>query len=206
LEQEGNLPKSAVWHADLLNSMAEASPMRPAVITQDLRKTLRGYLDFRHVFRHAYTFELQWSKMVALVLNLQQTFDLLEKHLFQIFPSSASEQTNPTAKEEASMPDFKNVTIVKKANVYFDGKVTSRTVLFADGTKKTLGIMLPGEYEFGTGDKEIMEILGGTMEVLLPGAEMWRSFQEGDAFEVPADSKFKLKVKTVSDYCCSYLK
>ncbi|HBF35069.1 TPA: hypothetical protein DDW35_10965 [Candidatus Sumerlaeota bacterium] len=104
------------------------------------------------------------------------------------------------------MPEFKNVSIIKKANVYFDGKVTSRTVLFADGTKKTLGIMLPGEYQFNTGDKEIMEILGGTMDVLLPGAEVWRSFQEGDAFEVPADSKFKLKVKTVSDYCCSYLK
>jgi purine/pyrimidine-nucleoside phosphorylase len=184
LEQDGNLPKSAVWHADLLNSMAEPSAMRPAVITQDLRKTLRGYLDFRHVFRHAYTFELQWSKMVAQVLNLQQTFDLLEKQLFQIYPGSASEQTNPTTKEEASMPEFKNVSIIKKANVYFDGKVTSRTVLFADGTKKTLGIMMPGDYEFGTGDKEIMEMLGGEMDVLLPGEENWRTFKEGESYEV----------------------
>ena len=59
------------------------------------------------------------------------------------------------------MQEFKNVTVIKKANVYFDGKVTSRTVLFSDGTKKTLGIMMPGEYEFGTADKEIMEILSG---------------------------------------------
>ncbi len=58
------------------------------------------------------------------------------------------------------MTEFKNVTVVKKANVYFDGKVTSRTVLFADGTKKTLGIMMPGDYEFGTEAAEIMEMLG----------------------------------------------
>jgi len=57
------------------------------------------------------------------------------------------------------MSQFTNVTVVKKANVYSDGKVTSRTVLFADGTKKTLGIMLPGEYTFGTDTREVMEIL-----------------------------------------------
>ena len=57
------------------------------------------------------------------------------------------------------MTEFKNVTVVKKANVYFEGKVTSRTVLFPDGSKKTLGVMMPGEYEFGTAEKEIMEIL-----------------------------------------------
>jgi len=56
------------------------------------------------------------------------------------------------------MSEFQNVTVVKRANVYFDGKVVSRTVVFADGAKKTLGIMQPGEYEFSTGDKEIMEI------------------------------------------------
>ena len=56
------------------------------------------------------------------------------------------------------MSEFQNVTVVKSANVYFDGKVVSRTVIFADDTKKTLGIMQPGEYEFSTGDKEIMEI------------------------------------------------
>ena len=67
------------------------------------------------------------------------------------------------------MSEFKNVTVVREANVYFDGKVTSRSVLFPDGSKKTLGVMLPGEFEFGTADKELMEIFSGELEVLLPG-------------------------------------
>jgi len=104
------------------------------------------------------------------------------------------------------MSEFKSVTVVKKANIYFDGKVTSRTVLFADGSKKTLGIMLPGEYEFGTEDKEIMEILGGDLDVLLPGSDNWKTIKEGEAFEVAARSKFSLRVKSVTDYCCSYIK
>jgi uncharacterized protein YaiE (UPF0345 family) len=104
------------------------------------------------------------------------------------------------------MSQFNNVAVVKKANTYFEGKVTSRTVLFPDGTKKTLGIMLPGEYEFGTADKEIMEILAGELDVLLPGSADWVRFAEGQSFEVPANSTFKLQVKTITDYCCSYLK
>ncbi|MBU0679918.1 MAG: pyrimidine/purine nucleoside phosphorylase [Proteobacteria bacterium] len=104
------------------------------------------------------------------------------------------------------MSEFANVTVVKEANVYFDGKVTSRTVLFADGSKKTLGIMLPGEYEFGTADKEIMEILAGRLDVLLPGASAWQRIEGGQSFEVAAQVKFQLKVLAVTDYCCSYLK
>jgi len=104
------------------------------------------------------------------------------------------------------MDKFEKVTIVKKANVYFEGKVTSRTVLFENGEKKTLGIMMPGDYEFGTADKEIMEILGGSMDVLLPGSDKWITILSGESFEVPADSKFKLVVKEVADYCCSYIK
>jgi uncharacterized protein YaiE (UPF0345 family) len=103
------------------------------------------------------------------------------------------------------MSRFENVTVVKKANVYFDGKVTSRTVLFADGTKKTLGIMLPGEYEFGTDAKEIMEILAGELKVLLPGNSDWIAISGSGEFEVPAKSRFRLKVETVTDYCCSYI-
>lgn len=103
-----------------------------------------------------------------------------------------------------SMDRFENVSIVKKANVYFEGKVTSRTVLFADGTKKTLGIMLPGEYEFGTDAAEVMEILAGELEVLLPGESTWNIYKGGDCFQVPANSRFALKVKIVADYCCSY--
>jgi purine/pyrimidine-nucleoside phosphorylase len=104
------------------------------------------------------------------------------------------------------MMEFKNVTIVKKANIYFDGKVTSRTIFFPDGSKKTLGIMFTGDYEFGTAEKEIMEILAGNLDVMLPGAEGWVTFKEGDVFEVPAQSKFSLKVKSLTDYCCSYVK
>jgi purine/pyrimidine-nucleoside phosphorylase len=104
------------------------------------------------------------------------------------------------------MTDFKNVAVIKKANIYFDGKVTSRTVLFADGTRKTLGIMVPGEYEFGTADKEIMEILAGKLEILLPGADSWKKISANESFEVPANSKFKLKVFELTDYCCSYIK
>ena len=102
--------------------------------------------------------------------------------------------------------DFKNVTVVKKANVYFNGDVTSRTVLFPDGSKKTLGIMLPGNYEFGTADKEIMEILAGELEILLPGSKVWKAIKEGETFEVPANAKFGLKIKSITDYCCSYVK
>lgn len=100
---------------------------------------------------------------------------------------------------------FDHVSVVKKANIYFEGKVTSRAILFANGEKKTLGIMMPGEYEFGTDKKEIMEVLGGSMEVLLPGNEEWIMFKEGDVYEVPAQSKFKLKISEVADYCCSYV-
>lgn len=104
------------------------------------------------------------------------------------------------------MSEFRNVTVVKKANVYFDGKVTSRTVLFGDGSKKTLGVMLPGEYEFGTGDKELMEILSGQLEVLLPGESVWRPVKGGESFEVAPNAKFKLKVTSLTDYCCSFIK
>lgn len=104
------------------------------------------------------------------------------------------------------MDRFDNVTVVKKANVYFDGKVTSRTVIFNDGEKRTLGIMMPGEYEFGTADKEIMEILAGKLDVLLPGNDNWQKIVGGQSFEVPANSKFKLVINELTDYCCSYIK
>ncbi|MDH4231173.1 MAG: pyrimidine/purine nucleoside phosphorylase [Nitrospirota bacterium] len=103
------------------------------------------------------------------------------------------------------MSEFKGVTVVKEANIYFNGNVTSRTVIFSDGSKKTLGVMLPGEYEFSTGEKELMEIMSGEMEVLLPGELAWKSITGGQSFEVAGNAKFKLKVKTLSDYCCSFI-
>jgi purine/pyrimidine-nucleoside phosphorylase len=104
------------------------------------------------------------------------------------------------------MSEFKNVSVVREANIYFGGNVTSRTVLFADGSKKTLGVMLPGEYEFGTAEKEIMEILSGDLEILLPGSSAWKTVKSGGHFDVPPQSKFGLKVKKITDYCCSYVK
>jgi len=97
------------------------------------------------------------------------------------------------------------VTVVKEANIYYDGKVTSRTVEFSDGTIKSLGIMLPGEYTFGTIDAEIMEMMSGELDVRLPG-EDWKSLSTPETFEVPANSSFDLKVTKVTDYCCSYIK
>ncbi|ADU63586.1 MAG: pyrimidine/purine nucleoside phosphorylase [Pseudodesulfovibrio sp.] len=102
------------------------------------------------------------------------------------------------------MSEFTNVTVEKKANIYFDGKVTSRTVILADGSRKTLGIMLPGDYEFGTDAAEVMEIAAGRLSVLLPGSETWIEVSAGGSFEVPGSSRFKLKVAEVVDYCCSY--
>ncbi|AWB67753.1 hypothetical protein C2869_15495 [Saccharobesus litoralis] len=103
------------------------------------------------------------------------------------------------------MSEFNNVTVVKAANVYFDGKVTSRTVKFESGEAKTLGIMMPGDYEFGTEKKELMEILQGEVDVQVKGAEGFTRYEGGQSFEVPANSSFKINALGVVDYCCSYI-
>ena len=103
------------------------------------------------------------------------------------------------------MAKFENVTVTKEANIYYDGKVTSRTLEFSDGTIKSLGIMLPGEYTFGTDSAEIMEILSGELDVKLPGEE-WKTLHTPETFNVPANASFDLKIKKVTDYCCSYIK
>ncbi|MDH4944881.1 pyrimidine/purine nucleoside phosphorylase [Sulfurimonas sp. C5] len=102
------------------------------------------------------------------------------------------------------MSKFENVTIVKEANIYDGGKVSSRTVEFADGTRKTLGVMLPGEYTFNTAEAEIMEMMSGELDIKLPG-EDWKTLNTPETFNVPANSSFDLKIKTVTDYCCSYI-
>lgn len=104
------------------------------------------------------------------------------------------------------MPEFNNVSVVKKANVYFGGNVSSRTLRFADGSLKTLGFMLPGEYTFNTADKELMEIIDGDLEVLLPGCEQWQHVKGGESFDVPANARFTVKINTATDYCCSFIK
>jgi len=104
------------------------------------------------------------------------------------------------------MTEFKNVTVAQAANFYFDGKVTSRTLTFEDGTTKTLGIMMPGEYEFAAADAEIMDITSGELDLKLPGSSEFVSIKGGEQFNVPANSKFQVKIKTITDYCCSYIK
>ncbi len=103
------------------------------------------------------------------------------------------------------MSEFNNITITREANVYFDGNVTSRTVTFADGTTKTLGIMMPGEYTFGTEKAELMEILAGELVYRLDGADEWIAIKGGEQFNVPSNSSFDLKVSKLADYCCSYI-
>jgi len=103
------------------------------------------------------------------------------------------------------MSKFENVEVIKKANVYFDGGVTSRTINFADGSMKTLGVIQPGEYEFNTGKKEIMEMLAGNVEVMLAGSSEWQAYGAGDTFEVPANSSFRIKSDGLADYCCSFV-
>ena len=103
------------------------------------------------------------------------------------------------------MSEFSNVSVVKKANIYFDGKVASHTVLFADGSKKTLGMMQAGDYEFSTDAAEIMEILSGELQWQMKGDSQWKKVVGGEAFKVPANSTFLMKVPAVCDYCCSFI-
>jgi purine/pyrimidine-nucleoside phosphorylase len=99
-----------------------------------------------------------------------------------------------------------SVDLVKKANIYFNGNVTSRTFIDADGSKKSLGIMMPGVYNFGTNEAELMEILAGEVEVKLAGEDTWSIYTENTSFDVKANSSFDIKVKVITDYFCSYIK
>ena len=100
--------------------------------------------------------------------------------------------------------EFNNVNVVKKANVYFDGKVTSRTIIFENCEKKTLGFMLAGDYEFNTAAEELMEVIGGEMDIMQKDESEYKTYSEGTSFTVPANSSFKIIVKSYADYCCSY--
>lgn len=107
----------------------------------------------------------------------------------------------------ATIPQqFTNVTVVAKANVYFDGKVVSHSVLFADGSKKTIGLIYPGKFHFGTDKAERMELTAGKCRVKLDGQTQWRGYAAGQVFEVPAKSGFDIEVATgICEYVCSFL-
>ena len=101
---------------------------------------------------------------------------------------------------------FAGVTVVTKANVYFDGGVVSHTVLLPGNVKKTLGIIRPGTYHFNTGAPERMEIIAGDSRVKLDGHEPETAFGADTAFDVPANSGFQISVDAgVCEYICSFL-
>jgi purine/pyrimidine-nucleoside phosphorylase len=107
----------------------------------------------------------------------------------------------------SSLPtEFTGVTVVTKANVYFDGGVISHTVRFPDGSKKTLGLIRPGSYHFATGAPERMEIVAGACGVRLDGAAVAQDYAPGQAFAVPAKSGFTIEVAAgLCEYVCSFL-
>jgi purine/pyrimidine-nucleoside phosphorylase len=100
-------------------------------------------------------------------------------------------------------PSFEGVRAVALANVYFDGGVVSHTIFLADGSKKTLGIVFPGSYEFSTQVPERLEITQGECEVTLPNAGTQR-FAAGTAFDVPKGTSFQIKTGSIAQYVCSY--
>jgi purine/pyrimidine-nucleoside phosphorylase len=102
--------------------------------------------------------------------------------------------------------EFANVTAVAKANVYFDGKVVSHSILLPDGSKKTLGLIYPGSYHFGTDKAERMEIVAGACTVKLDGNEATTAYTGGEFFDVPAKSGFDITVESgICEYICSFL-
>lgn len=102
--------------------------------------------------------------------------------------------------------EFANVTAVAKANVYFDGKVVSHSILLPGGSKKTLGLIYPGSYHFGTDKAERMEIVAGACAVKLDGGETTAAYSAGQFFDVPAKSGFDIQVESgICEYICSFL-
>ena len=106
----------------------------------------------------------------------------------------------------SSPVQFANVTAVAKANVYFDGKVVSHSILFPDGSRKTLGLIYPGKYHFGTDKAELMEIVAGECGVKIDGASEIKTYGGGSSFEVAAKSGFDIEVASgICEYVCSFL-
>tara|TARA_Y100001933_G_scaffold202753_1_gene204689 strand:- start:429 stop:746 length:318 start_codon:yes stop_codon:yes gene_type:complete len=102
------------------------------------------------------------------------------------------------------MDNFKNVDVDKLANIYFEGKVISRNIYFKDGSKKTLGIMLVGHYEFNTTSRELMQIISGKLNLKLKDDDEWKLITNGMEFNIPKNSSFKLEVLELVNYTCSY--
>lgn len=100
---------------------------------------------------------------------------------------------------------FDDVSVVCKANVYFEGRVISHTVLFRDGSRKTLGVMHPGDYHFKTDDPEKMEMTAGSCRVRQAGEDRWERYPAGTFFIVPGRSSFDIAVEEgIAQYICSF--
>ena len=105
----------------------------------------------------------------------------------------------------SQISQFDKVSVMCKANIYFDGKVVSHTVLFPDGSKKTIGLIYPGQYTFNTGMQEIMEIIAGTCSARIKGAADWTVYAAGSAFSVAGNSAFDITVEDgIAEYICSF--
>ena len=102
------------------------------------------------------------------------------------------------------MSQFGNVAVVKKANVYFDGKCVSHTVVLAGGARKTVGVILPATLTFNTGAPEIMEGVGGSCRVRLKGENEWTTRGDGQSFTVPGDSSFEIACDEPYHYVCHF--
>ena len=101
---------------------------------------------------------------------------------------------------------FNEVSVNAKANIYFDGKVVSHSVVLSDGAQKTLGLIYPGSYHFNTELAEKMEIIAGTCNVKLDGSEESNSYGENQSFHVPANSGFTIEVNEgICEYICSFI-
>ena len=104
------------------------------------------------------------------------------------------------------MTTFQNVSADAKANIYFDGKVVSLTIHFQDGSKKTLGLIYPGTYHFGTAAAERMEIIAGCCSVVIDGTTETLAIEEGGSFDVAANSGFTITVDgCICEYICSFV-
>ena len=102
------------------------------------------------------------------------------------------------------MDKYENVNVDKCANIYFKGNVISRNIFFKDGSRKTLGVMLPGKYEFNTDATELMKIISGKLSLKLQNSQDWKLIKKGMYFSIPKNSSFKVEVLKLVNYICSY--
>ena len=100
---------------------------------------------------------------------------------------------------------FDQVSVIKQANISFDGKCVSHTVLFADGSKKTIGVIFPSSLTFNTGAPEIMELNAGKCRIRLKGEESWNTYEGGQSFSVPGNSSFNIETLETLDYVCHFV-